>query len=74
MNCSWRRGLQVAFGFVLTMGSLAPAFSAQEAPGDVVEFTPERWDLANARTVDHLGRKALMKPASSSTAGSLSIP
>jgi len=63
MSCSWRRGLQVAFAFILTMGSLAPAFSAQEAPGDVVEFTPDRWDLANARIVDHLDRKALMGTA-----------
>ena len=59
MNCSWRRGLHAALAFILTMGSLAPAFSAQEAPGDVIEFTPDRWDLANARIVDHLNRKAL---------------
>jgi hypothetical protein len=63
MNCSWRRGLHVALAFILAMGSLAPGVSAQEAPGDVVEFTPDRWDLAQARIVDHLDRKALMGTA-----------
>jgi hypothetical protein len=63
MNCSWRRGLQVALAFILTMGSLAPLSSAQEASADVVEFTSDRWDLANARVVDHLDRKALIGTA-----------
>ena len=43
--------------------SLAPGLPAQEGPGEVIEFTPERWDLSNARIVDHLDRKALIGTA-----------
>ena len=63
MNRLLRRWLQVAFVFILTIISLASGLPAQEAPGGVVEFTPERWDLANARIVDHLNRKALIGTA-----------
>ena len=35
----------------------------QSAAGDLVPFGPERWDLANAKVVDYLERKALMGTA-----------
>ncbi len=34
--------------------------SVREAEGEVIPFSPDRWDLANAKVVDHLERKALM--------------
>jgi len=63
MRFSLKRGLQAVFVFILTVVSPATGLPAQQAPGDVVEFTPERWDLANARVVDYLERKALIGTA-----------
>jgi len=59
MNCPLKKWFQAAIVIILTMVSLPPGLPAQEAPGNVVEFTPESWDLSNARIVDHLDRKAL---------------
>lgn len=47
----------------LTMAPLAAGRPAQETEGQVIPFGPERWDLANAKVVDHLERKALMGAA-----------
>jgi sugar lactone lactonase YvrE len=63
MYCPLRRWLQAVFVFILMMGPLASGLSAQQASGEVVELTPERWDLANARIVDHLDRQALIGTA-----------
>jgi len=63
MSCSLKRWLPVACLFILTVAGLATGLRAQQAPGEVIEFTPERWDLANARIVDHLDRKALIGTA-----------
>ena len=63
MNRRSRRWLQAAFVLILTMASLASGRPPQQASGDVVAFTPEHWDLANAKIVDHLDRKALMGTA-----------
>ena len=61
MNGLFIRWFTGALMIALTIGPLP----AQEAPGGVIEFTPDRWDLANARVVDHLDRKALIGMASS---------
>jgi len=63
MNCSWRKVLQAALAFILATGGLASGISAPEAPFGVVEFTPDRWDLAGAKIIEHLGRQALMGTA-----------
>ncbi len=49
MSYPMRRRLPVAIVFILIAGSLATGLRARQAPGEVIEFTPERWDLANAR-------------------------
>ncbi len=45
--------------------SLAAVFGLAAGPqtGGGVEFGPDRWDLANAKVVDYLGRKAVMGTA-----------
>lgn len=58
-----QKKLGAAFICILAVITLAGGLFAQEASGDIVEFTPERWDLADARIVDHLDRKALMGTA-----------
>jgi len=63
MNRLLRRWLQAAFVFILTVVTLASGLLAQQASGDVIAFTSERWDLANAKVVDHLERKALIGTA-----------
>jgi DNA-binding beta-propeller fold protein YncE len=63
MNRLLRRWLQAAFVFILTMVILASGLLAQQASGDVIAFTSERWDLANAKVVDYLERKALIGTA-----------
>jgi len=63
MNCPLRKALQIAFVFIMMIVSLASGRPAQKAPDNIVEFTPERWDLQNARIVDHLERKALIGTA-----------
>ena len=63
MNCRFQKSLKAAIVFILTVVILAAGLPAQEASGDIVEFTPERWDLAEAKIVDHLDRKALMGAA-----------
>jgi sugar lactone lactonase YvrE len=63
MNRRLRKTLQIAFVVIPMIVNFALGNQAQKAPGDVVEFTPERWDLANARIVDHLDRKALIGTA-----------
>jgi len=63
MNRPSRRWLQAAFVLILTMVSLASGRPSQQAPGDVIAFTPEHWDLTNAKVVDHLDRKALIGTA-----------
>ena len=63
MNCRFQKGLKAAIVLILTVVTLAAGLPAQEASGDIVEFTPERWDLADAKIVDHLDRKALMGTA-----------
>jgi sugar lactone lactonase YvrE len=59
MSHSSRMRLPIALVFILTGVSLATGLPAQQVPDEIVEFTPERWDLTNARIVDHLDRKAL---------------
>lgn len=56
MNGLFIRWFTGALMTVLTIGPLP----AQEAPGSVIEFTPDRWDLATARVVDHLDHNALI--------------
>jgi len=63
MNRRLRKTLQIALVVIPMIVSFALGRQAQKAPGDVVEFTPERWDLQNARIVDHLERKALIGTA-----------
>ena len=63
MNRFFQKWLQAALVIILTIISPARGPLAQETPGQVVEFTPERWDLSNARIVDHLDRKALLGTA-----------
>ncbi len=63
MNRRLRKTLQIALVVIPMIVSFAFGRQAQKAPGDVVEFTPERWDLANARIVDYLERKALIGTA-----------
>jgi len=63
MNCRFQKSLKAAIVLILTVVTVAAGLPAQEASGDIVEFTPERWDLADARIVDHLDRKALMGTA-----------
>jgi sugar lactone lactonase YvrE len=58
-----KKWFQAAFVIILTMVSLPPGLPAQQAPADIVEFTPERWDLSSARIIDHLDRKALIGTA-----------
>jgi len=42
MSCPMRRRLPVAIVFILTVGSPATELRAQQAPGEVIGFTPER--------------------------------
>jgi len=63
MNDPLSKAIQAASVFLLTLGSPALGLAGQEAPGHIMEFTPERWDLANAKIVDHLDRKALIGTA-----------
>lgn len=49
--------------FFLTMSSLLAGPSLQEAEGEIIPFVPEKWDLANAKVVDYLERKALIGTA-----------
>jgi len=63
MNRSLRTRLQAGGVFLLLMGCFAAILSGQEAKGEDIPFVPERWDLANAKVVDHLGRQALMGTA-----------
>ncbi len=57
------RALQIALVFIPIVVSLASGHPTQDASGGVVEFTPERWDLSQAKIVDHLDRKALIGTA-----------
>ena len=59
MHRSFKQALQIVFALILMIVSFASGRQAQKAPGGIIEFTPERWDLQNARIVDHLERKAL---------------
>ena len=63
MNCRFQKSLKAAIVLILTVVTLDAGLPAQEASGDIVEFAPERWDLAEAKIVDHLDRKALMGTA-----------
>jgi len=63
MNRLLRRWPQAAFVFILTMATPASGLLAQQASGDVIAFTSERWDFTNAKVVDHLERKALIGTA-----------
>jgi sugar lactone lactonase YvrE len=63
MSYPFQKRLKAALVFILTVVILATGLPGQEASGDIVEFTSERWDLADARIVDHLDRKALMGTA-----------
>jgi sugar lactone lactonase YvrE len=63
MNRYLRKTLQIAFVFMPMIVSFASGRQAQKAPENIVEFTPERWDLQNARIVDYLERKALIGTA-----------
>lgn len=48
---------------VLTSALLAAAFPIPPSEGEVIPFGPERWNLAEAKVFDHLGRRALMGTA-----------
>jgi sugar lactone lactonase YvrE len=63
MNGSFKTGLPAWIALFLTTVCLAAGLPIQEAEGEIVPFSPERWDLANAKVVDHLERKALMGAA-----------
>ncbi len=63
MNRSSRNALKIAFVLIPMTVGLVSGRPVQKAPGEAIEFTPERWDLANARVVDYLERKALMGTA-----------
>ena len=51
----------LALAAVCSCFSIATSFAnpPRQTSADVIAFTPDRWDLRNARVVDHLGRKAL---------------
>jgi len=57
------RCIKTGLMLILTMGPLAMGLVSQEARGETIAFTPDRWDLANAKVVDHLERQALMGAA-----------
>jgi len=63
MSRSFKVKFQAGAVAILAMACLAAALPAQDAAGDIVPFTSERWDLEGARVVDHLERKALMGAA-----------
>jgi len=63
MSRSFQIRLQAGAIVFLTTLCFAAGLPSQEAQGDVVAFGPERWDLANAKVVDYLGRQALMGTA-----------
>jgi len=63
MNRLSKKALRIAFVFIPMIVGLASGRSAQKAPDSIIEFTPERWDLASARIVDYLERKALVGTA-----------
>jgi len=63
MKSSSRMRLQTAVVVILTLACFASSSPIQEAQGEVIPFTSERWDLANAKVIDHLGRQALMGTA-----------
>jgi len=58
MSCRWR---PVVFVLVAVF-ALSSGLAVRATP-DVMPFTPDRWDLANARLVEHLGRTSLMGTA-----------
>ena len=63
MNRPLKIWLPTAAVVILTMACFAAGLPIQEVEGNVIPFTPERWDLANAKVVDHLERKAMMGAA-----------
>lgn len=54
--------LPISLTFFVSIAAFSYGMPTQ-APPDVIEFSPDRWDLQNARIVDHLGRKALIGTA-----------
>ena len=62
MNRILKTLLSGAPGFLVAIVALSISVSAQNSSG-LIEFAPDRWDLQNARVVDHLGRKALIGTA-----------
>ena len=63
MSRSSKVRIQGGMAVILAMSCVAAGLAAQEAEGQVIPFSPERWDLANAKIVDHLERKALIGAA-----------
>jgi len=63
MRHSRIKTLQAILALALATGVPAGLLSAQKPAGEDIPFTSERWDLAGARVVEHLGRQALMGAA-----------
>ncbi len=63
MSRSIKIRLQAGIVILLTLACLTHGLAAQENKAEVIPFSPERWDLANAKVVDYLERKALMGAA-----------
>jgi DNA-binding beta-propeller fold protein YncE len=48
---------------LITIVCFTPGLALQGGGGEVIPFSPDRWDMANAKVVDYLERKALMGTA-----------
>jgi sugar lactone lactonase YvrE len=62
MNRFLKTSVSASVVFLVAIATL-PAGAPRQTPADIIEFSPERWDLQNAKVVDHLGRKALLGTA-----------
>jgi sugar lactone lactonase YvrE len=63
MSQSLKTRLSVLIVVFLTTACLAAGLPSQETAKEIVPFVPEHWDLAGAKVVDHLDRKALIGTA-----------
>jgi len=63
MSRSIKISLQCGAAVFVTMACLGASLPFPEVEGEIIPFGSERWDMAEAKVVDHLERRALMGTA-----------